>query len=110
QKSPQEARRINTPPMSAESPGLRPRGFFFDLSPPENDSMIEGEAHVPNTRTGHGSTIVRKRSNVTTPSRDWWDTEQHSTPSKSTGRITPKIPDGHGPPPISKFEQVLWDW
>jgi parafibromin len=69
----QEARRIRTPPMSESTPTSQGRGFFFDFSPPTNESEPEGQSPLKSANTTAGSyTLLRSRTEQRT-AREWWE-------------------------------------
>ena len=66
----QEARRIQTPPMSRDtSPSPQPQGFFFGTSPPPNDITPEKTSSPGLSAGTYPPWRLRKKS--TSP--DWWD-------------------------------------
>ncbi|TAQ84088.1 hypothetical protein B7494_g7589 [Chlorociboria aeruginascens] len=83
---PSEATRINTPPIfdSAE-----PRGFFFDLSPPEL-VYTPSDIASPRSKTGTLSpAIIKPRAGE--GSREWWERDvsslEQSLPSLKAAQI-----------------------
>lgn len=87
----QEARRINTPPTSPDTPSAR--GFFFDMAAPRHDT--DSDSHSP------GTPGITKDS----PSLEWWeaDTRHHQTNKSAHSSKEKKLLKAQGPA-ISQFE------
>lgn len=72
-----EARRVNTPPLSKGKglPSARHRGFFFDLSPPEDSDLSDseiGKSPTSQNELKKTSTVSSDHPSIT--SREWWET------------------------------------
>lgn len=76
--------------MSPGTPVSQPRGFFFDCTPPRDDTECDKEVRL-NKSQESGSIHSRPRSrgpdSAESPGpRDWWDTKRVSPDSKATAK------------------------
>ena len=74
--------------MSESTPTSQGRAFFFDFSPPTNESEAEGQSPLKSANTSAGSyTLLRSRTEQRT-ARDWWEAakKHRETGNKTTGK------------------------
>lgn len=89
----QEAKRINTPPISPSTPVMGARGFFFDLGKAGN----EVDAASPATSAGSGSATGKpKNSPKISPKlspREWWEANsKHTATGNKSSHLSEKHP------------------